>query len=166
MLCSLFHIYFEVTLWCKKLYLKILSFWWFRQWLYIFPHTKFLYILVTMKCVCLVSQLCPILWPYGLQPTRLLCPWASPGKNTGVGCHAFPSRGPSRPRDWSCISYVSCIGRQVLHHQRHLNSPLVWADPSVTSHNSYFSFVVGWSYHFCLFSKTTADLRLEGRPRG
>ena len=25
--------------------------------------------------------------PHGLQPTRLLCPWASPGKNTGVGCH-------------------------------------------------------------------------------
>ena len=27
------------------------------------------------------------LWPYGLQPTRLLCPWGFPGKNTGVGCH-------------------------------------------------------------------------------
>ena len=25
--------------------------------------------------------------PHGLQPTRLLCPWNSPGKNTGVGCH-------------------------------------------------------------------------------
>ena len=25
--------------------------------------------------------------PYGLQPTRLLRPWDSPGKNTGVGCH-------------------------------------------------------------------------------
>ena len=24
---------------------------------------------------------------HGLQPTRLLCPWDSPGKNTGVGCH-------------------------------------------------------------------------------
>ena len=26
------------------------------------------------------------------QPTRLLCPWDSPGENTGVGCH-FPSPG-------------------------------------------------------------------------
>ena len=26
-------------------------------------------------------------WPHGLQPTRLLCPRDSPGKNTGVGCH-------------------------------------------------------------------------------
>ena len=25
--------------------------------------------------------------PHGGQPTRLLCPWDSPGKNTGVGCH-------------------------------------------------------------------------------
>ena len=25
--------------------------------------------------------------PHRLQPTRLLCPWDSPGKNTGVGCH-------------------------------------------------------------------------------
>ena len=24
-----------------------------------------------------------------LQPTRLLCPWYSPGKNTGVGSHSF-----------------------------------------------------------------------------
>ena len=24
---------------------------------------------------------------HGLQPTRHLCPWDSPGKNTGVGCH-------------------------------------------------------------------------------
>ena len=28
------------------------------------------------------------LQPYGL-PTRLLCPWNSPGNNTGVGCHSL-----------------------------------------------------------------------------
>ena len=27
------------------------------------------------------------LWPSGLQPARLLCPWSFPGKNTGVGYH-------------------------------------------------------------------------------
>ena len=27
--------------------------------------------------------------PHRRQPTRLSCPWDSPGKNTGVGCH-FP----------------------------------------------------------------------------
>ena len=25
--------------------------------------------------------------PHRRQPIRLLCPWDSPGKNTGVGCH-------------------------------------------------------------------------------
>ena len=35
---------------------------------------------------------------YGLQPTRLLCPWNSPSKNTGVGSHSllhriFPTQG-------------------------------------------------------------------------
>ena len=25
--------------------------------------------------------------PHRWPPTRLLCPWDSPGKNTGVGCH-------------------------------------------------------------------------------
>ena len=37
-------------------------------------------------CV-LVTQSCLTLWSHGLQPTRLLCPWNSAGKNTGVGCH-------------------------------------------------------------------------------
>ena len=27
--------------------------------------------------------------PRGLHPARLLCPWDSPGKNTGEGCHAL-----------------------------------------------------------------------------
>ena len=26
-------------------------------------------------------------WPHRQQPIRLRCPWDSPGKNTGVGCH-------------------------------------------------------------------------------
>ena len=39
--------------------------------------------------VCLAAQSCPTLWPCGLQPIRRLCPWDSPGKKTGVGCHAL-----------------------------------------------------------------------------
>ena len=34
-------------------------------------------------------QSCLTMWPYGLWPTRLLCPWDSRCKNTGVGCHAL-----------------------------------------------------------------------------
>ena len=32
-------------------------------------------------------QSCPTLRHHRQQPTKLLCPWDSPGKNTGVGCH-------------------------------------------------------------------------------
>ena len=32
-------------------------------------------------------QLCPTLCDHRLQPAMLLCPWDSPSKNTGVGCH-------------------------------------------------------------------------------
>ena len=40
--------------------------------------------------VCTVSSvMSDSLQPYGLQPTRLLCPWDSPGKSTRVGCHAL-----------------------------------------------------------------------------
>ena len=42
------------------------------------------------------------LQPHGLEPTRLLCPWNFPGKNTGEGCHfllqgIFSTQG-SKPR--------------------------------------------------------------------
>ena len=30
------------------------------------------------------------------------------------------------PRDWTWISYISCIGKQVLYHQHHLRSPRKW----------------------------------------
>ena len=41
-----------------------------------------------------------------MQPTKLLCPWNSSGKNSGVGCHAllqgiFPTQG-SNP----CLSHL------------------------------------------------------------
>ena len=47
---------------------------------------------------CSGAQSCPTLRPRGLQPTRLLCPWDSPGKDTGEGCHfllqgIFPTQG-------------------------------------------------------------------------
>ena len=55
------------------------------------------------------------LWPYG--HARLLCPWDSPGKNTGVGCHAllqgiFPIQ-QSNPGFLHCrhiLYYLSYLG--------------------------------------------------------
>ena len=54
-------------------------------------------------------------WPHGLQPSRLLCPWSSPGKNTGVGCHfllqgIFPTQGSN-----SGLLYC----RQILYQPSH-----------------------------------------------
>ena len=33
--------------------------------------------------------MCDCLQPHGLKPTGILCPWDSPGKNTGVGGHSL-----------------------------------------------------------------------------
>ena len=38
-------------------------------------------------CVCAQSVISDSWRSYGLQPSRFLCPWDFPGKNTGVGCH-------------------------------------------------------------------------------
>ena len=57
--------------------------------------------------------------PRGRQPTRLLRPWDSPSKNTGVGCHfllqgIFPTQG-SNPGLLHC--------RQTLYRLSHQGSP-------------------------------------------
>ena len=41
-------------------------------------------------CSCYIaSVVSDSLQPYGLWPTRLICPWDSPGKNIGVGCRVL-----------------------------------------------------------------------------
>ena len=60
------------------------------------------------RCCAKLLQSCP---PHGLQPTRLLCPCDSPGKNTGVGCRAL-LQGVFPTQDWTRASYASCIDRR------------------------------------------------------
>ena len=38
-------------------------------------------------CCCVASVVSDSVRPHRQQPTRPRCPWDSPGKNTGVGCH-------------------------------------------------------------------------------
>ena len=45
--------------------------------------------LKSFTCMLSHSVVSDSLWPHGLQPASLLCPWDFPGKNTGVGCHAL-----------------------------------------------------------------------------
>ena len=68
-----------------------------------------------MTCVRLVAQLCPTLCKpvvcsplgssvHGILQARIL-EWV-----------AMPSsKGSSWPRDWTCVSSISCIGRQILY---------------------------------------------------
>ena len=83
------------------------------------------------------------LWPHGLGPARLLCPWNSPGKNTGVCCHAllqgiFPTQG-------SNLGLLLC--RQILYRLSHQHS---WRSPLTRPRASQFSSVQSLS-HVWLF---------------
>ena len=69
------------------------------------------------------------LWSHGLQPARLLCPWNSPGKNTGVGCHFF-LQGNFLTQGLNCLSHQgSWEMSQIKHHKvqcLHLASCKLW----------------------------------------
>ena len=59
-----------------------------------------------LVCVCEVALIISnSLWPHGLEPANLLCPWDYPGKNAVVGCQLL-LRGSSQTGDWT---QVSCI---------------------------------------------------------
>ena len=61
-----------------------------------------------MRACCIVTVASSSLQTYGLQPTRLLFPWDSPGMNTGVDYH-FLLQGISWPRNQTHICFISCI---------------------------------------------------------
>ena len=77
-------------------------------------------------CVC-VCVSCSVISNsfrlHGLEPTGFLCPWDSPGKNTGVGSHGFflqvifPIQR-SNPRLLHC--------RQILYSLSHLGNPCLY----------------------------------------
>ena len=60
------------------------------------------------------------LWPHRLQPTRLRCPWNSPGKNIGVGSPIFSPRESSKPRNWNQVSCITGNHMQILYHLHHI----------------------------------------------
>ena len=60
---------------------------------------------------------------HGLQPTRLLCPWDSPDKNTGVGSHSllqgiFWTQGVK-----PCLLLHLLHCKQILYHLSHQGRP-------------------------------------------
>ena len=74
-------------------------------------------LLVTQSCLTLCD-------PHELQPPRFLCPWKSPGKNTGVSCH-FLFQGIFLTQGWNQSLLHLLWSRQILYHQHHLGSPIL-----------------------------------------
>ena len=85
-----------------------------------------------MRAVSFVPSLSVVsnsLQPHGLQLNRLLCPWDSPGKNTGVGCQAllqgiFPSQGSNSCLlcilHWQLVALLLASPGKPLEHHRSL----------------------------------------------
>ena len=106
-------------------------------------------------CVCLVAQSCLPLWdPVDYSPPGSSVHGDSPGKNTGVGCHAllqgiFPTQG-SNP------SLLHC--RQILYHLSHQESPKIQEEVV----NECFSFC--WFLLillFCWFLRMPTDRKVS-----
>ena len=74
-------------------------------------------------CVCVIhvshSVVFNSLRPQGLYPSGLLCPWNSPGKNTGVNCHSL-LQGILLTQE-SKSGFLNCS--QILYHLNRQGSP-------------------------------------------
>ena len=60
--------------------------------------------------------------PYGLSPSRLLCPWDSQGKNTAVGYH-FLLQGIFLIQELNSCLLCLLHCRQILYHLSHKGKP-------------------------------------------
>ena len=61
--------------------------------------------------------------PHRLQPTKLLCPWNSPGKDTGLGIHSLLQRiFPTQGSNWSLLHF-----RKILYLLSHQGNPIYHA---------------------------------------
>ena len=93
--------------------------------------------------MCMCSQSCPTsLQPRELWPSRLLCPWNFPGKNTGVGClfllqAIFPTQGSNPRLLWLLNSEMGSLP---------LSQP---GSPSVNQHLQFWAHLVVPQPGFC-----------------
>ena len=70
------------------------------------------------------TQSCPTLCISMDYSASLLCPWDSPGKNTGLVAIPF-SRGSSQLRGWTC---VSCTATREALHCWLTSPPSIWTN--------------------------------------
>ena len=100
-------------------------------------------------CMCARAKLCPTLCnPMGCS---------SPGSSVHGILQArilewvamSSPRGSSQPRNWTRVSFISCIGRQILYHSSHLGRPLNVPITSSLS-TSAPSLLAAWECHSAL----------------
>ena len=107
------------------------------------------------KWKCYLFILSDSLRPHGLWPTRLLCPWNSPGKNTGVGCHSLLQGICST--QGSNLGFPPC--RQILYHLSHLgNSIREWLCLNILEFLTP-EFIISqlWRFRGCIVDWTTGE---------
>ena len=113
-------------------------------------------VIETRMCVS-CSVMSDSLRPHGLQPTRLLCPWNSPAKNTGAGCHALPQG----------IFWTQGLKLRLLYWQvetlplSHPGSPAYRGGWALTSSVTAFALRC-----YCLLSGLLPPLLQAGLPKG
>ena len=101
---------------------------------------------IIIKTACQVaSVLSDSVRPHGLQPTRLLCPWDSPGKNTGVGCHFL----------LQCIKVES--ESEVAQSCLTLSDPMDCSPPGSSIHGIFQARVLEWGAIAFSIIKTTGN---------
>ena len=75
---------------------------------------RFCFLLNSVSCSVISNSL----WPQGLQSSRLLCPWSSPGNNTAVNSFSF-FQGIFQTQGWNPGFWHSS---QILYCLSHLGS--------------------------------------------
>ena len=85
-------------------------------------------------CVCFIAQSCLTLRCYGLQPTRPLCSWDFPDKNSGVGCHFLFQFITILIVIWEAVQYREAKWRSRKKHELRNQAPgfKYWLLPPVT----------------------------------
>ena len=97
-----------ILVWVLTFHMRRVSHRWVTHWTEMTQHTS-----ACVKAQSLQS-FSNRLQPYGMQPVRHLCPWAFPGKNTGVGCHVLlQGIFPTRRSNLGLLQLLHC--RQILY---------------------------------------------------
>ena len=78
-------------------------------------------------CVLRCSVVSDSLWPQGLQSAKLLCPWNSLGKDTGVGFHflpwgIFPTQGLNQRFLHGQVDSFHCAPRKSIYIYTHTHT--------------------------------------------